>query len=164
MTIPPEDLWPSYCDPLYEMPSSIDVKVTLEQGTLDQGDYTFQVAIIKAAVGSKAYFGKRFFLLFLLLLFYLLHPPLLLLLLVLLLYLLHPPLLLLPLLLLPPLLLELFSITIFFRIYRMVVLITCFLHSDFILLLYFIFSFVVSLLFSLYRPSSRTEFVNYRLI
>ena len=145
------------------MPSSIDVKVTLEQGTLDQGDYTFQVAIIKAAVGSKAYFGKRFFLLFLLLLLYLLHPPLLLLHLFLL-YLLHPPLLLLHLSLLPLLLLKLFSITIFFRIYRMVVMFSCFLHSDFILSLYFIFSFVVSLIFSLCRLSSRTEFVNYRLI
>ena len=66
VTVLPEDLWPSYCDPLYEMPSSIDVKVTLEQGTLDQGDYTFQVAIIKAVIGSKAYLGKTllFFFLF----------------------------------------------------------------------------------------------------
>ena len=47
-----EELWPEYCNPSYRMPSSIDVRVEMEQGT-----YIFPVLIIKAEPLSKRYLG-----------------------------------------------------------------------------------------------------------
>lgn len=46
------DLWPEYCNPSYQMPSEIEVRVTVGQ---DQ--YFFPVAIVKAAPKSKLYLG-----------------------------------------------------------------------------------------------------------
>ena len=43
------------------MPSSIDVRVSVDEGTMDPGEYTFQVAIIKSHVGSKGYLGECVF-------------------------------------------------------------------------------------------------------
>lgn len=49
-----EEIWPNYCNPSYRMPSTIDVRVSV-----NQGEYDFPVTIIKAVLSSKNYLGER---------------------------------------------------------------------------------------------------------
>jgi len=48
----PSGLWPEYCNPSYQMPEEIEVKVTLASG-----DYYFPVVVVKAESNSKSYLG-----------------------------------------------------------------------------------------------------------